>query len=213
MRLPNPIRQVLFLDNNVLLVVGDGRPVRVTSDRSRVEDASQGIQATRVLSVAVSSNGDVYASGSFPLFITNRYPTDPLGGFRLINQISTDFSPATSIVGYVVARQARPDHSFFSYEAGRIRFCETRGNTYFSVYNVPRLDAFYYDNNDPQQNIAWCPASGSCGAVSQDRPNLFGPLYPPIALAERFQPRVKDQNNQRTDTFFLFAATGAISGQ
>jgi hypothetical protein len=207
-RLPNPIRQVLFLDNNVLLVVGDGRPVRVTSDRSRVEDASQGIQATRVLSVAVSSNGDVYASGPSPLFITNRYPTDPLGGFRLINRVSTDFSPATSIVGYVVARQANPAQSYFSYEAGRIRFSETRGNTYYSIYNVPRSDAFYSNASSDQQNIAWCPASGSCGSVSGDRPHLFGPLYPPIALAERFQPRVKDQNNQRTDTFFLFAATG-----
>lgn len=207
-RLPNPIRSVVFLDNNALLVVGDGRPVRITPDRSRIEDASQGIQATRVLSVAISSNGDIYASGPSPLLITNRYPTDPAGGFRLINRVSTDFSPATSVIGYVVTRQSHPDHSYFSYEAGRIRFSETRGSNYFTIYNVPRSDAFYNDASDPQQNIAWCPPSGSCGAVTGDRPHLFGPFYPPIALVERFQPRVKDQNNQRTDTFFLFAATG-----
>jgi hypothetical protein len=207
-RLPLPIRVVVFLDGGDLLVVGDGRPVRITQGGKRIEDASQGIQATRVLSVAVSSNGDVYASGPSPVLITNRYSTDPLGSFRRINQVSTDFSPATSIVGQVVVRQARPDHSFFSYEGGRVRFCETRGNTYYSVYNVPRSDAFYNDKDDPQQNIAWCPSSGSCGASSQDRPHLFGPLFPPIALAERFQRLVKDRNEQRTDTFFLFAATG-----
>ena len=207
-RLPRPVRSVVFLDGGELLVVGDGRPIRVTADRRRAEDASRGIQATRVLSVAVSSNGDIYASGPTPLFITNRYPNDPAGGFRLINQITTDFSPATSILGYVVARQTRPDHTYFSYGGGRIRFSETRGDNYTAVYNVPRSDAFYNDPNNTDHNIAWCPASGSCASSSQERPHFHGPLFPPIALAERFQPLIKDRNNQRSDTFFLFAATG-----
>ena len=150
----------------------------------------------------------MYASGPTPLFITNRYPTDPAGRFRLINQVTTDFSPASSVVGFVVARQTRPDHTYFSYEAGRIRFSETRGDNYTAIYNAPRADAYYNNPADPNQNIAWCPASGSCPSSSQERPNLFGPFFPPIVLAERFRSPLKDRNNQRTDTFYIFAATG-----
>ncbi len=207
-RLPRPIRSVVFLDGGELLVVGDGRLIRITQNRNRAEDASRGIQATRVLSVAVSSNGDVYASGPTPLFITNRYSTDPAGGFRLINQITTDFSPASSVLGFIIARQTRPDHTYFSYEAGRIRFSETRGDNYTAVYNVPRADAYYNNPTDPTHNIAWCPATGSCASSSQERPHLFGPFFPPLVLAERFQNPIKDRNSQRSDTFYLFAATG-----
>ncbi len=212
-RLPRPIRSVVFLDGGSLLVVGDGRPIRVTADRRRAEDASQGIQATRVLSVAVSSNGDVYASGPSPLLITNRYPTDPQGGFRLIPNVSTDFSPAASIVGYVVASQARSENSFCSYEAGRIRFSQNRGVNYLSVYGPPHSEAFYRSDNQDEY-VAWCPPPPPppqpprCSAIEEDRPHRFGPLFPPIVLAERFQRLVKDRNNQRRDTFFLFAATG-----
>jgi len=207
-RLPRPIRSAAFLQNGDILVVGDGRPIRVTQGGNRAEDASRGIQATRVLSVAVSPLGDIYASGPTPILITNRLSIDPPGGFRLINRVTTDFSPVTSPVGYVVTRYTRPEHSYMSYQAGRIRFSETRGDNYATVYGPPRPDAYYNSITNDQQNIGWCPASGSCASNTQDRPHLSGPLFPPMAIAERFQSLLKDRNNQRSDTFFLFAATG-----
>lgn len=207
-KFPSPIWDVAFLPNGDLLVVGVGRPVRITQGGARMEDASRGLQLTRVLSVAVSPSGYVYASGPAPLYIINRALNDPPGGFRLINQVTSDFTPISGPFGYVITRQARPDHSFFSYQGGRVRFSEDNGATYQSVYGVPRNDAFYNDPTANDQNVQWCPGSGSCSAVNNDAPSNSGPLYPPIVLAERFNELLKDANNVRSDTFFLFAATG-----
>ncbi len=208
LRYPSPIWDVAFLANGDLLVVGRGRPVRITQGGTRMEDASRGLQLTRVLSVAVSPSGYIYASGPAPLNIVNRAPNDPPGGFRLINQVTTIFDGVTSPLGLVVTRLTRPGHSFFSYQGGRIRFSEDDGVNYLSVYGGPRPDAFYNDPSDNTQNVQWCPASGTCTPVTNDAPSNWGPLYPPMVVAERFAELVKDANNVRSDTFFLFAATG-----
>jgi len=194
LRLPALIRDVVFLPNGEWLVIGDGRLVRVTQGGTRIEDASKGIQAARVLSVAVSPRGDVYASGPSPVLITSRREADPAGLFRLVPLGTFTVS---SPFGHVAVSSIDPDISFFSYQAGRLRTSQDRGQNYVSFYTAPASSSF--DGTFIQS---------SSGAVTDDRPDAYGPLYPPFALVEKFGEKVLNRDGTRSGTSYLFIATG-----
>ncbi|MCX7606684.1 MAG: glycoside hydrolase [Bacteroidia bacterium] len=202
LRLPSNIRDVVFLENGELLVLGDGRLVRVTQNGTRIEDANRGIQASRVLSVAVSPSGDVHISGASPILISSTYPEDPAGIFRLVNGVSTGFEGVTSPFGLVQSSLLDPEIVFFSYQDGRLRTAQDRGRSYVSFYATPASYSWDTTNIQPPGS-----GSGTPAWISQDRPERFGPLYPPFALAERFQDPVKGTDNKIRGTSYLFIAT------
>ncbi len=194
LRLPALIRDIVFLPNGEWLVVGDGRLVRITQGGTRIEDASKGIQAARILSLAVSPKGDIYASGPSPVLITSRREEDPAGLFRLV-PLGTFTVP--SPVGQVAVSSIDPDISFFSYQGGRLRTSQDRGLSYVSFYTARA--SFSWDTTFIQS----IP-----GAVTEDRPNAYGPLYPPFALVEKFGEKVLNRDGTRAGTSYLFIATG-----
>ncbi len=190
LRLPTVIRDFVFLSRDEWLVIGDGRLVRITQGGARIEDANRGLQANRILSVAVSAKGDVYASGPSPVLITSRREEDPAGLFRLV-PLGT--FPVPSPAGQVAVSSIDPDISFFSYQSGRLRVSQDRGQTYISFYTAPL--AFSWDTTLIQ-------------STSADRPDAFGPLYPPFALVEKFGQKVLNSDGTRSGTSYLFIATG-----
>lgn len=198
LRLPRPIRDVVFLNGGDLLVIGDGRLVRITQNKTRIEDANKGIQATRILSVAVSPNGDVHISGASPINISSTYPTDPLGSFRLVNGVTTDFNPVSAPLGWVAVSAIDPGIVFFSYQDGRLRMAQNRGQNYISFYAGPI---------GPTTDSTLIQSSST--SATQDRPEAYGPLYPPFALIEKLPADrlVKGTDNKRRGTAFIFIAT------
>lgn len=209
LRLPQPIRDVVFLNGGDLLVIGDGRLVRITQNRTRIEDANKGIQATRVLSLAVSPNGDVHISGGGPIYISSTYPTDPIGSFRLVNGVTTDFSPVSAPLGWVAASQIDPSVVFFSYQNGRLRVSQNRGQSYVSFYAGPIYMPYMGSPVSPEDSIQSQSGGNPPPHITEDRPTRFGPLYPPYALIEKLPPDriVKGRDNKQKGTAFLFIAT------
>lgn len=205
LRLPSLIRDVVFLEGGDLLVIGDGRLVRVTQNNTRIEDANRGIQASRILSVAVSPLGDVHISGVTPVVISSNYAEDPRGTFRLVNGITTVFDAVATPLGHVQVSQLVPDFVFFSYQDGRLRGSQDRGQGYVSFYAPPYSTS--WDNAEIQPPGT---GSGTPAWISQDRPERYGPLYPPFALIEKIPADglVKDANNTFLGTSLLFIATG-----
>ncbi|MEN3040083.1 MAG: T9SS type A sorting domain-containing protein [Bacteroidia bacterium] len=204
LNIPNPIRDFVFLENGDYLVIGNGRVIRITKDGSRAENASTGIQAAAVLSVAVAPNGDIHASGLTPLNIVSHYPGDPEGIFRIINYPPGQaFSPVANPVGNVAVSMRLPDNAFFSYQGGRLRMSTDRGRQYSPIYNAPAPYAFYNDDTLHSIQPATVPS-----AASEERPAAFGPLYPPILLVENFPELVYDRNGNFAGATHLFIATG-----
>ncbi|MCS7189699.1 MAG: hypothetical protein RMJ66_07310, partial [Bacteroidia bacterium] len=201
--LPTVIRDVVFLDGGELLVIGDGFPVRLTRGGTRIEDASRGIQATRILSLAVSPLGDVHASGPSPILITSHYVDDPPGLFRIVNLLTTVFDAVRNPVGNVGVSSINPEVVFFSYQDGRLRVAIDRGQGYSSFYAVPHRSswdtALIQPGSTGREPPPW---------IAQDRPEKYGPLYPPFALLEKYESLVKTREGKRRGTSHLFIATG-----
>jgi hypothetical protein len=202
-RLPSLIRDFVFLPNGEVLVIGDGRLVRITQNGTRIEDANRGIQATRILSVAVSPEGDVYASGASPVLITSNRPDDPAGLFRLVANVTTQFDGAPSPLGFVGVSAIDPEVAFFSYQDGRLRVTQDRGVTYVSFYTAPLPTSWDTTFIQPPGT-----GSGTPAWISGDRPERFGPLYPPFAVIEEFDELVLGTDNKRRGRSYLFIATG-----
>ncbi|MEN2993165.1 MAG: T9SS type A sorting domain-containing protein [Bacteroidia bacterium] len=210
LRLPSPIRDVLFLPNGDLLVAGDGRVVRVTDNRRRLRDATYGIQgATRFLSLALSPLGDIYASGAEPTYLALQYRGDFTGLFRTFNEAnffnSRGFVPP---LGNIVVSHRLPEKSFIAYSNGRVKVSEDRGISYSSFYAPPHPSARYKTRlEDSIQPGSIVPPGQPSPLINEDRPYLYGPLYPPIVLLEKFPEVVRNRDGRLQGESHLFIAT------
>lgn len=202
--LPSPIRDIVFLENGDYLVLGHGPLLRIKADGSRAINVGGNIPAVAILSVAVSPNGDIHATGLGSLSISAHYSlSDPPGIFRLGNFPVGTFTGVSAPLGYVLTTLRQPEYVAFSYQGGRFRLSSERGRNYLSIYNSPAPYAYY--KTAASDSIQ---APSTKAAITEDRPTAYGPIYPPMALVEVVPEIVRDRNRTLYGKSHLFIATG-----
>lgn len=199
LNMPRPIRDFVFLEDGSFLVIGTGRLIRIRDNGTYAENADRGIQSAAVLSVAVAPNGDVHASGLSPLNLGFHYTeSDPPQLFRLGNFPAGVFAPVAAPIGNLAVSYRDPATVVFAYNEGRLRQSRERGAEYVSIYNPPAPISFYKDT-----------IQSSRSASGQDRPERFGPLYPPILLIEELPELIQGRDRTIYGKSYFFIATSA----
>ncbi|MGQ9864602.1 MAG: T9SS type A sorting domain-containing protein [Bacteroidia bacterium] len=190
--LPPFIHDFIFLDNGEYLVVGDGKIVKITENGTRRVGSSQGFSPVGILSFDISPRGDIVASGPRFVNLSRQIPNTPF-----FSIVTSTFPSAGTALGNVVHITSEPDLWLFGYRDGRVRRSENNAETFGSFYFAPEDDAFYSD-----------PIQSSKAASDGDRPEEFGPLFPPILYYEKFDnDTLKKADRSYPNPAYAFAFT------